>query len=132
MPWRTVRFAPRLASASSAGFYHAPQLTVGASFSGKDVYLNGTSGYVSDAHVADIVIVVGRDTEDRILVAVVDRHQDGVTVNPTEMSDLTRRFAAVSFDDVVVPASNLLCEPGDRSSLLAQRLVTSRCHFVLV
>jgi alkylation response protein AidB-like acyl-CoA dehydrogenase len=113
-----------VASASSAGFYHPPQLTVGASFSGKDVHLNGTSGFVSDAHVADIVIVVGRDTEDRILAAVVDLHQDGVTVNPTEMSDLTRRFAAVSFEDVVVPASNLLCEPGDRSSLLAQRLVT--------
>ena len=113
-----------VASASSAGFYHPPQLTVGARSSGKDVYLNGTSGYVSDAHVADIVIVVGRDTEDRTLVAVVDRHQEGVTVTPTEMSDLTRRFAGVSLEDVVVPASNLLCEPGKRSSLLAQRLVT--------
>ena len=112
-----------VASASSAGFYHLPQLTVTATRSGDDVCLNGTSSYVPDAHVADLVIVVGRDPEGATLVAVVETRQNGVTISPTEMSDLTRRFAAVSFENVVVPASHLLCEPGDRSSVLAEELL---------
>lgn len=62
--------------------------------------LNGTADYVTDADVADL-IVVSATAAERTLAFIVDVRAHGVTVEPLEMAGGHRAFA-IRFDDAVV------------------------------
>ena len=79
--------------------------------------LNGTKMFVPDAHVSDVMVVVARtgatetNHEDGITLFLVDTATDGVQVNllPTLAGD---KQCEVMFEDVKVPASNVLGSEG--------------------
>ncbi len=73
--------------------------------------LDGRVMLVPDAAAADWFVVAAAD-RDALGVWIVDRRAGGVTVAPLETVDMTRRFADVRLDGVVVSAENRL-EGGD-------------------
>jgi alkylation response protein AidB-like acyl-CoA dehydrogenase len=70
--------------------------------------LNGKKLFVSDAGVAEFLMVASR-IEGDLAVFIVPGNAPGLTKTPTPGVDLTRRLDCVSFADVVLPAENLLC-----------------------
>ncbi|HVY11342.1 MAG TPA: acyl-CoA dehydrogenase family protein [Mycobacteriales bacterium] len=71
---------------------------------GDELVLNGVKRPVESAAQSDYLLVTGR-TGDGVSQVLVPTATAGITITPLESADLTRRFAAVRFDDVRVPAS---------------------------
>lgn len=69
---------------------------------GDELVLNGVKRPVESAVSADVLLVAGR-TGNGLTQVLVPSDAAGVTITPLESADLTRRFAAVRFDDVRVP-----------------------------
>jgi alkylation response protein AidB-like acyl-CoA dehydrogenase len=85
--------------------------SVTATSRGPDVALSGGAGPVPGAAQADWLLVsaAGGDGVSRF---VLEPTTPGVTVTPLDGLDVTQRFASVAFDDVVVPASSMVGDPG--------------------
>ncbi len=79
---------------------------------GDGVTLTGTKLFVSDAEVADLILVVGRIGTDLAVVAV-PRDADGVTVEAMPAMDATRKLYGVSFAKV---GGGTLLARGDAAS----------------
>jgi len=91
--------------------------------------LSGTKMFVTDAHVADVIVGAFRSSgknEDGVSLLLVPRETPGVTVRPLQTNDLTRRPTEVEFDDVDVPASAVLGRPGEGWPI-AQRVLDTAC-----
>jgi alkylation response protein AidB-like acyl-CoA dehydrogenase len=71
---------------------------------GDELVIDGTKRPVEAAAHADYLLVTGR-TGDGLSQVLVPAGTPGVTITALESADLTRRFAAVRFDGVRVPAS---------------------------
>jgi alkylation response protein AidB-like acyl-CoA dehydrogenase len=78
---------------------------------GDDLVLQGVKRPVESAAQARHLLVTGR-TGDGLTQVLVPADAAGVTVTPLSTVDLTRRFSAVSFDDVRVPVSAAIGEVG--------------------
>jgi len=76
-----------------------------------DVVLSGVKRPVEAAGTAGWFLVTGR-TGDGLTQVLVPADAAGVSVTPMTTVDLTRRFGAVRFDDVRVPASCVVGELG--------------------
>jgi alkylation response protein AidB-like acyl-CoA dehydrogenase len=75
--------------------------------------LNGTKMFVTDAHVADVIIAAFRsraDAESGVNLFAVPRGTLGVSVVPLRNIDQTRRPCEVVFRNVEVPASAWLAD----------------------
>jgi len=70
---------------------------------GADLVLNGVKRPVESAAQAQSLLVTGRSGEGLVQV-LVPTDTPGLSVAPLRAVDLTRRFAAVTFEDVRVPA----------------------------
>ncbi|HZQ58674.1 MAG TPA: acyl-CoA dehydrogenase family protein [Acidimicrobiales bacterium] len=70
---------------------------------GSDLVLNGVKRPVESAAQAQSLLVTGRSGEGLVQV-LVPTDTPGLSVAPLRSVDLTRRFAAVTFEDVRVPA----------------------------
>ena len=78
---------------------------------GKAYRLSGQKRFVTDAHVADVIVAAFRTAargEDGVTLFLVPRDTPGVTVTPLHSIDLTRRPMEVRFEDVELPASAVL------------------------
>ena len=62
------------------------------------VKLSGKKLFVSDAEVADFILVAARLGSD-LAVVVVDKNAEGLSVNPMPAIDATRRLCEVTFDE---------------------------------
>ena len=93
---------------------------------GDEVVVQGAKRPVEAAAAADHLLVVGR-TGEGLSQVLVPRTAAGVTVKPLQSIDLTRRYAAVDFDEVRVPLSALVGEPGQ-----ARQAVTRGCQVAIV
>lgn len=69
--------------------------------------LNGRKEYVTDAAVADVILVVARSGADLVLVPV-SRTAEGVTVTLTPSIDATRKLYSVDFANVIVSEADAL------------------------
>ncbi len=69
--------------------------------------LNGRKEYVSDAAVADVILVIARSGDDLVILPVV-RNAEGVTVTLTPSIDATRKLYTVDFANVTVPEGDAL------------------------
>jgi alkylation response protein AidB-like acyl-CoA dehydrogenase len=101
----------------ASGRWDAGAVQLVAKPDGDEYVLGGTKTYVLDGHIADWLIVAARtgsDTEptEGISLLIVPADAAGVERRKLETMDQTRTMAEVTFDDVRVPASNLLGEPG--------------------
>ena len=106
-----------LAVAEKSGRYDAGGVALAATPKGEDFLLSGEKFFVPDAHVADQIVVVARTgqgaaAEDGVSLFVVDAKAPGVTVTQLKTVDMTRRQCHVAFQDVAVPAGQVLGEVG--------------------
>jgi alkylation response protein AidB-like acyl-CoA dehydrogenase len=79
--------------------WHTGNVSLQATESDNGVKLDGKKLFVSDAEVADLIIVAARSGSD-LLLAAVRRDAAGLTVNPMPSIDATRSLCEVAFDNV--------------------------------
>lgn len=111
-----------VALASANGSHEHARLTARWRSEGRSVRLSGTSGFVLDADVADFVVVAARDDDGAVALIDVDTSTPGLHIERTPTVDETRRLFSVTFDDIGVDETRLLCEPGPAGAELAQRV----------
>ncbi|BDB61102.1 Acyl-CoA dehydrogenase [Rhodococcus rhodochrous J3] len=78
---------------------------------GDEVVVTGTKRPVEAVITADLLLVTGRTGQD-VTNVLVPRDAQGVNITPLRSIDVTRRYAAVHFDEVRVPLSSVVGGPG--------------------
>jgi len=104
-------------SGPGGGWQVADCSSVTAERSNGSYSLSGTRLFVPDAHHADLIIcAVSTDTssvrENNITLLVTARNSDGLNITPLRTMDQTRRLYDVTFEQVRVPATQVLGKPG--------------------
>lgn len=94
---------------------------VKAEKSGNGFVLNGTAGFVQDAHNADLLLVTAADGAG-VSQFLISAKTAGVTISPLDALDLGRRLADVRFDGVQVDADALVGEAGAAADLVERQL----------
>jgi alkylation response protein AidB-like acyl-CoA dehydrogenase len=112
-----------VAFASIDGSYDVARLTTAWERADATVRLQGTSGFVLDADVADVLVVGTRGADGMPAVVAVDCAASGVQIERAASVDPTRRLFTVDFADVVVAEDRMLCDPGPRAEELLEQLV---------
>ncbi len=74
---------------------------------GKEYRLSGSKHFVTDAAVADLIIVVARGDEGLILLPV-EKGASGMTITATPGIDATRKLYTIDFDNVAVAEADAL------------------------
>ena len=128
------RWLPRLASGEVIGTLalleesdriDAPGVAMRARARGDKWALSGTKLFVTDAHVADLLVVAcrtaGRD-EEGVTLFLVPRETPGVKVLPLPSIDVTRRPTEVRFENVELPKDAVLGAAGKGWKALARVL----------
>jgi alkylation response protein AidB-like acyl-CoA dehydrogenase len=87
---------------------------------GDDLVLDGVKRPVESAGRADWLLVTGR-TGSGLTQVLVPAATAGITVSPMQSVDMTRRFSAVAFDAVRVPASCLVGDVGSAGEQVARQ-----------
>jgi alkylation response protein AidB-like acyl-CoA dehydrogenase len=88
-----------------------------AARSGSGWVVTGSSGFVADAHVAHLLVLRASTADGETLFAVETGHP-GLTVSPTPMLDVTRRFSDVIAEDVVVDDSAVVVSAPDAAAAI--------------
>jgi alkylation response protein AidB-like acyl-CoA dehydrogenase len=107
-------------------------INLAAAASGDSYTLNGTKMFVENAHAADYLLVAARtggSGEDGITLLLVDAQSNGVSVDKLK-TIATDNQCEVTFNNVSVPAANVLGEAGNGWSvlrLLLQKGAALRC-----
>ncbi len=107
--------------------HHAPtQISMAATEQGNAYNLTGSKRFVADGGTADKLIVATRTSGEAgdpqgISLFIVDRNAPGVRIDRTEMVD-GRNYANIQFDNVEVPATDLLGEKGEGFAALSATL----------
>ena len=134
-----------LAVTESPGSYRASEIKLHAKSEGKDYILEGDKFFVSDAHIADYLLVVartgeGKSPEDGITLFIVDAKDTGLgmEVIPTIAGD---RQCKVSFNKVRVSKNSILEDAGQgwhivdfllqRAAILKCAEISGACQAVL-
>ena len=117
-----------LALTESSATHRPSDIKLNATLKGEEYLLSGTKVFVPYAHVADYLLVIGKD-EDGFTMFIVDTKTQGMKteVIPTTAHD---KQCEVTFDDVKVPARNILGEAGggwDIVSFILQRGTVLKC-----
>jgi alkylation response protein AidB-like acyl-CoA dehydrogenase len=98
---------------------------------GEDWVVNGQKVWTTLAHVADYGILLTRTDPSRpkhagLTMFVVDMHAPGVTVRPLRQMAGSANFNEVFFDDVRIPDSERLGEPGEGWRVALTTLMNER------
>jgi alkylation response protein AidB-like acyl-CoA dehydrogenase len=98
---------------------------------GEDWVVNGQKVWTTLAHVADYGILLTRTDPERpkhagLTMFVVDMHAPGVTVRPLRQMGGQADFNEVFFDDVRIPDSERLGEPGEGWRVALTTLMNER------
>lgn len=107
-------------------------INLAAAASGDSYTLNGTKMFVENAHAADYLLVAARtggSGEDGVTLLLVDAQSNGVSVDKLK-TIATDNQCEVTFNNVSVPAANVLGEAGNGWSvlrLLLQKGAALRC-----
>jgi len=138
-----TRFLPRIAEGKaiwtlalteSSGKWDASEVKLRAVSEGTNHILEGHKLFVTDAHAADYVLVVGRtgvgeSPEDGITLFTVDATDPNVKMEPIPTIGGDRQFK-VSFGGVTVPGDNILGKMGKGWGIVdfvLQRAAVLRC-----
>jgi len=100
-----------------AGWQAAHINSVTAERNNGNYLVSGTKLFVPDAHYADLIICTvstgsSSVAENNITLLAVDRNSEGLNITPLKAMDQTRRLYDVTFEQVRVPAGNLLGNAG--------------------
>lgn len=127
-----------LALTEETATYEAGAVEMKAAAQGDAYVLNGGKLFVPDAHVADYLLCVARtgagaSPEDGITVFIVDAKDSGIRCTPYRAMN-NDRLCEVLFQDVAVPAKNILGRPGEGwnlvQTMLDQAAVAKCCEIV--
>jgi len=138
-----TKFLPQIAKgeaiwtfalAESSGRYKASEVKLRAVLEGTNYVLQGYKIFVTDAHVADYILVVSRTREgerpeDGITLFMVDAREPNVKMEAIPTIGGDRQFK-VSFDRVAVPKDNILGKIGngwDIADFILQRAAVLKC-----
>jgi 3-oxocholest-4-en-26-oyl-CoA dehydrogenase beta subunit len=115
-----------LAWMEEEGTYSAEGIKLTAELEGDHYILSGAKLFVADAHLADTIICAARtgDAVESLGLFLVDAKIEGIDIRPfvTFAGD---KQAEVVFDQVRVPKSNLLGDPGQAWPILEKVLLKS-------
>src|SRR5204862_3168668 len=95
--------------------WDAAGITLRAREAGGGFTLSGSKLFVSDAHIADILVIAARTRdgstmEDGVSLFLVPKDTPGLTITVLPTIDETRKLCEVRLDNIVVPAGGLLGE----------------------
>jgi alkylation response protein AidB-like acyl-CoA dehydrogenase len=138
-----TKFLPQIAKgesiwtfalAESSGRYKASEIELRAVLEGTNYVLQGCKLFVTDAHVADYILLVGRTGEgerpkDGITMFIVDAKEPNMRMEAIPTIGGDRQFK-VRFDRVVVPKDNILGKIGigwDIVDFILQRAAVLKC-----
>ncbi|EGQ7857687.1 acyl-CoA dehydrogenase family protein [Vibrio parahaemolyticus] len=121
-----AKYCPKLVTGEWLGSYcltepnagsDAASLTTTASKKGDTYVLNGGKAFISGAGETDVLVVMARTGEagaKGVSAFVVPAQADGISYGRKEpkMGWNSQPTRAVTFENVVIPASHLLCEEG--------------------
>lgn len=100
---------------------------------GDDIIINGSKIFITNGDVADLFLLFGKwseidDPKQAISALILEKGADGFAVVSKErkMGHNGSSTCALSFDNVRVPRSNLLGQPGDGLAILLASLNKSR------
>jgi alkylation response protein AidB-like acyl-CoA dehydrogenase len=103
-----------LAMTEPSGRWDSAGVELRAEKSGGGWKLNGTKLFVPDAGVADYIVVVARTRggdEEGITLFLVPGRPAGLTVEPLQTLDMTRRWYQLRFDNVELPDDAVMGTP---------------------
>ena len=112
-----------VALAAANGSYDITDLSVRWVAEKADIVLQGVSGFVLDADLADFLVVAARGDDGEPAVAIVDTADPGLRCQRIQTVDQTRRLFSVTFERVVVPPDHLLCAPGPAAATVLNRVL---------
>ena len=138
-----TKFLPQIAKgeamwtfglAESSGKYEASEVKLRAMLKGANYVLQGHKLFVTDAHVADYILVAGRTgegegPEDGITLFIVDARGPNVKMEAIPTIGGDRQFK-VSFDRAVVPKDSILGKIGNGwhiADFILQRAAVLKC-----
>jgi alkylation response protein AidB-like acyl-CoA dehydrogenase len=138
-----IKFLPQIAKgeaiwtfalAESSGRYKATEVELRAILQGTHYALQGYKLFVSDAHVADYILVVartgqGESPEEGITLFMVDAREPNIKMEAIPTIGGDRQFK-VHFDRLVIPRDNVLGEIGngwDIVEFILQRAAVLKC-----
>jgi alkylation response protein AidB-like acyl-CoA dehydrogenase len=101
-----------LATTDARGSWEPGSTDVVATAAGDGLTLNGSAFFVQDAFKADVFVVNARRDGASVL-CVVRGDARGLERSQDHIHDLTRDQATVTFEDVEVPAEDIVCEEGE-------------------
>lgn len=117
----TARILPALALTEPEAGSDLKAVTTTIRSTGKDIVLNGTKSFISNAGAADFYIVFANDDTGFSMV-LVPSDSKGVSVTPTPELIAPHVLGDVLFDDVVLPADTRLGEAGKGLDLVLATL----------
>jgi alkylation response protein AidB-like acyl-CoA dehydrogenase len=118
-----------LALTEPSARFDAEGVTLKAEKQGNDYVLNGTKLFISDAHVADLLVVVARtggSGEQGISVFLVDAKSAGISTQVLKTIAADKQ-CEVKFENVKVPAANLLGAEGQGWDLVKKVGLQATC-----
>ncbi len=126
------------AFAESSGRYKASEVRLRAALKGTNYVLQGCKLFVTDAHVADYILVVGRtgetaSPEDGITLLIVDARKPNIQMEEIPTIGGDKQFK-VTFDSVEVSRGNVLGKVGDGWDIvdfILQRAAVLKCAEIL-
>ncbi|MDI6858268.1 MAG: acyl-CoA dehydrogenase [Dehalococcoidia bacterium] len=115
-----------LAASEPEGRFDAEGIQMEAKAQGDKFVLNGTKLFIRDAHVADYMTVAvrtgkGANPEDGITVLIVDAKSPGISTELLKTIGSDKQ-CEVKFENVEVPASNVIGEAGKGWPVLQKTL----------
>jgi alkylation response protein AidB-like acyl-CoA dehydrogenase len=132
-----ARYLPGMMSGDLIGCSAISEPNVGSSVremrtratkDGRHYRITGEKTWISNASVADVVVVVARTGEDEFSMFLVDRKEHGFETREIEKLGLNAwSMGQVLFDDVVVPEENLLGARGGGLRETMKGFERSRC-----
>jgi alkylation response protein AidB-like acyl-CoA dehydrogenase len=118
-------FIGTVAIAEAAGRFDAEGIQLKATKSGNEYTITGEKFFVPDAHVADgiaVAVRTGGSGEKGITVLTVPKTAKGLTITQLKTVDMTRRLCHVKFDNVKVPATDMIGKEGEGWPILRRTL----------
>jgi alkylation response protein AidB-like acyl-CoA dehydrogenase len=132
-----ARYLPGMMSGDLIGCSAISEPNVGSSVremrtratkDGRHYRITGEKTWISNASVADVVVVVARTGEEEFSMFLVDRKEHGFETREIEKLGLNAwSMGQVLFDDVVVPEENLLGARGGGLRETMKGFERSRC-----
>jgi alkylation response protein AidB-like acyl-CoA dehydrogenase len=103
-----------LAMTEPSGRWDASSVALTAKQSGGGWRLDGVKLFVPDAHLADYIVVAARsrgEGEEGLTLFLVKGRPKGMTIQPLDTLDMTRRWCEVRFDGVQLDADAVMGAP---------------------